>query len=105
MIVLPPALQQFSQQPFWSYLFLLLSVAIALYSGWSLLCWRRRQDLYYLLMGLYLTAVQLPAFSPSLGRAIDVGPHLNGLLPRTLVAAPAVLLFVLGVRAREMDQS
>lgn len=101
--MLPSALQEFSRQPFWSSLFLLLAAAIALYSGWSLLRGRKRHDLYYMLMGLYLSAVQLPTVNPSLGRAIGVGQPLDGLLPRVLVATPAVALFVLGVRAREAD--
>ncbi|MGI5835894.1 MAG: hypothetical protein ACOX87_05295 [Chloroflexota bacterium] len=98
--MLPPAIQEFSSQPIWSILFLLLAVAIVLYSAWSLLRMRRRQDLYYLLLGLYLTAVQLPAAVPSFAQSVGMGQPVEGLLPRLLVATPAIALFVLGVRAR-----
>lgn len=98
--MLPPALEEFSRQPFWHILFLLLAVSIALYSALSLLRRRRRQDLYYLLLGLYLTIVQLPVAIPTLGRAVGVEQPVEGFLPRILIATPAMALFVLGVRAR-----
>lgn len=98
--MLPPALEEFSRLPFWNVLFLLLAVAVAIYSGWALLRRHRRQDLYYLLLGLYLTTVQLPSAFPSLGSVLGIGQAVDGPLPRLLTATPAVVLFVLGVRAR-----
>lgn len=100
MILLPPALEEFSGQPFWGVLFLILAIGVTLYSGLSLLRRRRRQDLYYLLLGLYLTLVQLPSVFPSVAEAVGLQQPLDSLAPRLLLAAPAIALFVLGVRAR-----
>ncbi len=98
--MLPPALEEFARQPIWSTLFLLLALAVTLFSGWSLLRSRKRQDLYYLLLGLYLTAAQLLLAFPSFRQMLGISWTIDGLLPRLLVAAPAIALFVLGVKAR-----
>ncbi len=99
-MTLPPALLAFSSLPFWNSLFMLLALSIAAFSGWAL--WRRRgrQDLYYLLLGLYLAATQTPIVFPSLGQALGGGLPIAGSGLGFLLAAPAVVLFVLGVRAK-----
>lgn len=99
-MVLPPALEAFSRLPFWSIFFLLLAVAVAACSAWSFSRHRQRQDLFYMLLGLYLFAVQLPAVLPSLGEGLWAGQPLPGSTLGILLAIPAVLLFILGVRAR-----
>ncbi|MGE5620016.1 MAG: hypothetical protein ACM3US_12240 [Sphingomonadaceae bacterium] len=94
--MLPPALEAFSRLPFWNALFLLLSIAIVVYCGWALARRRRRQDLYYLLLGVYLTGFQLLVAVPSLG----FHPSQAAFPLRFALALPPVALFVLGVRAR-----
>ncbi|MCL4369404.1 MAG: hypothetical protein M1380_00625 [Chloroflexi bacterium] len=98
--MLPPELQSFSRLPFWSGLFFLLAVAILLYSVWSLGRRRHRQDLYYLLLGAYLMAVQLPEVIPSVAQGLHLSFSSLGFTPRLFVALPAVVLFVMGVRSR-----
>ncbi len=85
---------------FWSALFLLLAVAIAAYSGWSLRRQRQRQDLYYLLLGVYLAATQLPAVFPDIDRAMFGGRPVAGSPLGIGLAIPAVALLILGLRAR-----
>lgn len=99
-MVLPPALEAFSRLPFWSILFLLLAVAVAAYSAWSFSRHRQQQDLFYMLLGLYLFVVQLPVVFPSLGEGLRASQPLPGSALGILLAIPAVLLFILGVRAR-----
>ena len=98
--MLPSALEQFSRLPFWHGLFLLLAVVVTFYSAWSLARGRKRQDLYYLLLGLYLVAIQLPIAFPSLGSYLGMGQPVTESSIRFLLATPAVVLFVLGIRAR-----
>ncbi len=98
--MLPPALEGFSRLPFWNILFLLLAAAIVAYSGRSLIRRRHRQDLYYLLLGVYLMLFLMPEAFPSLGRAIGFDLLHAGFSQRFGLALPAITLFVLGVRAR-----
>lgn len=100
-MTLPPALDAFVRLPVWSPLFLLLAAGIALYGGWSLLRSRQRADLYYMLLGLYLLAVQLPAAVPAVAVALGITCPLSGdMSSRLLVAAPVIVLYILAVRAR-----
>lgn len=98
--MLPAELAAFSRLPIWNVLFLLLAMAVAGYSAWSLVLRRQRQDLYYLLAGLFLAAGQLLIVFPPLDRAVLLGQPVAGSSPGILLAVPAALLFVLGVRAR-----
>ncbi|MHB1159539.1 MAG: hypothetical protein ACYC3V_04300 [Chloroflexota bacterium] len=98
--MLPPALEAFSRLPFWNALFLLLPLSIVAYSGWALARRRQRQDLYYLLLGLYLVVVQLPIVFPLLSQPFLLDLHPLEFSSRFFVALPAIALFVLGVRAR-----
>ncbi len=97
---LPPALESFARLPLWNILFLLLAVGVILFSGWSAWRRRRRQDLLYLLLGFYLMVVQLPIAFSSIGEALHVSASTLDFTPRFLLALPAMLLFVLAVRAR-----
>ncbi len=102
-MTLPAGLEAFTRLPFWSPLFLLLSAGIAAYSAWSLWRGRQRADLYYMVLGLYLLAVQLPTAVPAVGLALGVTCPLNGgLTNRLLLAAPVIALFVLA--SRETDR-
>ncbi len=98
--MLPPELQAFSRLPFWNLLFFLLSIGIVLYSLWFLNRTRQRQYLYYLLLGGYLMVVQLPEVVPSFGQSLHFELSKMAFTPRFFVALPAMVLFVLGVRAR-----
>lgn len=98
--MLPPALEAFSRLPIWNALFFLLAVVVVLYSGWSLGRRRRRQDLLYLLLGLYLMVAQLPTLSPPLGHALGLDLSKAEFPLRFALALPALVLFILGVRAR-----
>ena len=100
-MTLPAGLDAFARLPIWSPLFMLIAAGIVVYSGWSL--WRRRQraDLYYMLLGLYILAVQLPAAVPAVAVALGITcPLGSDMSSRLLVAAPVVGLYVLAVRAR-----
>jgi hypothetical protein len=98
--MLPPELQAFSRLPFWHLLFFLLSVAILVYSAWSLSHRGGRQSVYYLLLGAYLVVVQLPEVLPPVGEALHLSFSSLGFTPRFFVALPAVVLFIMGVRYR-----
>ncbi len=104
-MTLPPGLDAFSRLPIWSPLFLLLAAGIAVYSGWSLWRERQRADLYYMLLGVYLLAVQLPTAVPAVGLALGVTcPLSGGLTNRLLLAVPVVVLFVLASRETTKHQ-
>jgi hypothetical protein len=98
--VIPPALEAFSRLPFWSFLFVGLAAALAVFSGWSL--WRRRdrQDFYYLLLGIYLLLVLPPLALPAVASELSLDTSRIGLGERLIVALPAITLFVMGVRSR-----
>ncbi len=100
-MVLPPELQAFSRLPVWNTLFFMLAAGIALFAGWSLWRERRRADLYYLLLGLYLVAFQAPAIFPALEPALGISWSWNGdFASRFAAGLPVIGLFILAVRAR-----
>jgi hypothetical protein len=98
--VLPPALEAFSRLPFWSFFFVGLAAALAVFSGWSL--WRRRdrQNFYYLLLGIYLLVMISPLVLPAVASELSLNTSRIGLGERLILALPAITLFVMGVRAR-----
>ncbi|HEX9015300.1 MAG TPA: hypothetical protein VF960_04775 [Chloroflexota bacterium] len=96
---LPPELANFATLSFWSPLFLLIAVGLALYAGWCFWRERHRSDLYYALLGVYLFGVQLPSAVPAVGQAIGYTcPLSGGITNRLLLAAPVVVLFILAGR-------
>jgi hypothetical protein len=98
--MIPPALEAFSRMPFWSFLFVGLAAALAGFGGWSL--WRRRgkQDFYYFLLGLYLLVVLTILAIPGVSQELNLNVAKIGLGERLIVAAPAIVFFVMGVRSR-----
>lgn len=80
----------------WNSLAALLALGLVLYGAWSLWRYHKRQDLFAMLLGLYLAALQLPLAIPALGQAFGVTCPLSGDLPSKLVTvAPAAALFLL----------
>ena len=101
--MLPPELEAFSRLPFWNALFLTLAVAVAVHSGWMLSRRRERQDLYYLLTGLYLIAIEAPIVFPDVPRSLGLEPPVPGSPVSIALALPAVALFILGLRSSRED--
>lgn len=97
--MLPPAIEAFTNLPFWNTLFLLMALAVAVYFGSSLRRTGRRQDLYYTLLGAYLAVVQLPEVFPDAFRLLGITTPALDSPPGLVLALPAVALFILGVRA------
>lgn len=98
--MLPPAIEAFARLPVWNTVFLLIAMGVAVYCGLAYRASQHRQDFFYMLLGLYLAAVQVPIVFPSPGQATGADSYLPGSGMSFLVVIPALVLLVLGVRAR-----